>query len=181
LLKEFLRRTLPREVSVDAGFIRRVTDENWSDDRSPLPPDIATPQLDIIIHDTQHYAPLLRAEDFVVVLPQAVKAVIEVKKTLDHGSLTEALENLTRTTHLLRKWRNQPYHVFTGIFAFGLDDGLAPPTKPISDSFKNCFQKALDARGGDCEMPRLLIALPRFALEPVGKGFLQAGYRRRNH
>src|SRR5258708_4756055 len=107
LLKEFLRRTLPRHVSVDSGFIRRVSDADWSQNSSTLPPDspIATPQLDIIVHDTQRYAPLFRSEDFVVVLPEAVRAVIEVKKTLDRGKLTDAVTSIATTTHLLRKWR----------------------------------------------------------------------------
>ena len=30
LLKEFLRRTLPGQVSVDGGFIRRVSDADWT-------------------------------------------------------------------------------------------------------------------------------------------------------
>jgi Domain of unknown function (DUF6602) len=167
LLKEFLRRTLPRHVSVDTGFIRRVSDTDWSQKLAALPRDapIATPQLDIIVHDTEKYAPLFRSEDFVVVLPEAVRAAIEVKKSLDWSSLAEALENIAKTTHLLRKWRHEPYRVFTCIFAFGLGDNLSPTTKPLSDSFANSYQKALDTFRGDCELPDLLIALPRLALQ----------------
>lgn len=166
LLKEFLRRTLPKEVSVDGGFIRRVYDTDWRHgSKFPLSSEapIATPQLDIIIHDTHGFAPLMRSEDFVVVLPEAVRAVIEVKKTLSWNSLDESLANLTETTHLLRKWRNDPHRVFTGIFAFG--DELNPPSKPISESFQPLYQKHLDKYEGDCELPYLAMALPRFALQ----------------
>lgn len=85
LLKEFLRRTLPRHVSIDSGFIRRVSDTDWTK-TGITPPTlapgspVATPQLDIIVHDSTEYAPLFRSEDFVVVLPEAARAVIEVKK-----------------------------------------------------------------------------------------------------
>ena len=166
LVKEFLRRTLPRHVSVDSGFIRRVSDTDWSQKLPALPADapIATPQLDIIVHDTEKYAPLFRSEDFVVVLPEAVRAVMEVKKCLDRSKLAEAVENIGTTTHLLRRWVHQP-RVFSGIFAFSLGDSLSPATKLISDSFRSCYQETLDRLEGDCEMPDLLVALPRLALQ----------------
>jgi hypothetical protein len=168
LLKEFLRRTLPKHVSVDGGFIRRVSDADWTvGAKSPLAADapIATPQLDIIVHDTQNYAPLFRSEDLVVVLPEAVRAVIEVKKSLTWNRLEEAVTNITDTTHLLRKWRYEPHSVFTGIFAFGLGDDLKPKKKPISEAFKGIYQTALNRHRGDCDLPHLAMALPRFALQ----------------
>jgi hypothetical protein len=168
LLKEFLRRALPGHVSVDGGFIRRVSNANWAPQaNAPLPPEapIATPQIDIIVHDTQNYAPLFRSEDFVVVLPEAVRAVIEVKRCLDWSKLSEAVTNITETTHLLRKWRSEPNRVFSGIFGFGLHDDLSPKTKLISDSFHNCYQAALDKYAGDCDLPHLTMALPKFALQ----------------
>jgi hypothetical protein len=166
LLKEFLRRSLPRHVSVDSGFIRRVTDADMSG-KSLLPADadIVTPQLDIIIHDTNHDAPLFRSEDFVVVLPESVRAVIEVKKCLDRSKLEDAVGTLAKTSHLLRKWRYEQKRLFTGIFAFSLGDDLSPKNKPFSDSFRSIFQSALDEYGGDCELPYLTMALPHFALQ----------------
>jgi hypothetical protein len=167
LLKEFLRRTLPGHVSVDSGFIRRVSETDWSQQSAALPSaaPIATPQLDIIVHDTQGFSPLFRSEDFVVVLPEAVRAVIEVKKCLDGSKLAEALEKIATTTHLLRKWRHEPHRMFTCIFAFSLGDGLSPKKKVLSKTFANSYQKALDIYHGDCELPDLLIALPRLALQ----------------
>jgi hypothetical protein len=167
LLKEFLRRTLPRSVSVDTGFIRRVSDADWSQNSPALPSNspIATPQLDIIIHDTHNYAPVFRSEDFVVVLPEAVRDVIGVKKCLDWNSLQEAVGNIANTTHLLRKWRHDPYRVFTGIFAFSLGANLDPKKKPISDSFATCYQDTLTTYQGDCELPYILMALPQLALQ----------------
>ena len=166
LLKEFLRRTLPRHVSVDGGFIRRISDTDWSRKQPALPTDapIATPQLDIIVHDTENYAPLFRSEDFVVVLPDAVRGVIEVKKCLDRSKLSEAVETIGKTTHLLRRWVHQS-RLFTGIFAFSLDDGLSPATKVVSDSFRSVYQETLDTFEGDCDLPVLLMALPRLALQ----------------
>ncbi|MCA9074737.1 MAG: hypothetical protein KDA93_06875 [Planctomycetaceae bacterium] len=168
LLKEFLRRSLPRHVSVDNGFIRRVMDADLSTgSKAPLPTDadIVTPQLDIIIHDTDHFAPLFRSEDFVVVLPESVRAVIEVKKCLDRSKLEDAVGRLAKTTHMLRKWRFERNQLFTGIFAFSLGGDLSPKNKPFSDSFRSVFQNAVDEYGGDCELPYLTMALPHFALQ----------------
>ena len=169
LLKEFLRRTLPRHVSVDSGFVRRVTDSDMSPGAKTTPSadaDVVTPQLDIIIHDTNHYAPLFRSEDFVVVLPESVRAVIEVKKCLDRSKLKDAVGTLARTSHLLRKWRYERNRLFTGIFAFSLSDKLSPKKKkPFSDSFRNVFQNVLNNYAGDCELPYLTMALPHFALQ----------------
>jgi hypothetical protein len=168
LLKEFLRRTLPRHVSVDSGFVRRVTDSDMSPGAKTILPtaaDFVTPQLDIIIHDTNHYAPLFRSEDFVVVLPESVRAVIEVKKCLDRSKLKDAVGTLAKTSHLLRKWRYERNRLFIGIFAFSLGDDLSPKSKPFSDSFRSVFQNVLDMYGGDCELPYLTMALPHFALQ----------------
>jgi hypothetical protein len=166
LLKEFLRRTLPRHVSVDSGFIRRVSNTDWSQSSSSLAPGtpIATPQLDIIVHDSNDYAPLFRSEDFVVVLPEAVRAVIEVKKRLDCSKLDEAVKTIGKTRQLLRRWRHESYKVFTCIFAFSLGDDLAPKTKKYSDSFENRFRETLTEFNAICEAPDLLMALPRLAL-----------------
>jgi len=158
----------PRHVSVDSGFVRRVTDSDMSPEaNSPLPPDagIVTPQLGIMIHDTSHFAPLFRSEDFVVVLPESVRAVIEVKKCLDRSKLEDAVDTLAKTTYLLRKWRYEQNRLFTGIFAFSLGDDLSPKSKPFSESFRSVFQSALDDYGGDCELPYLTMALPHFALQ----------------
>lgn len=166
LLKEFLRRTLPRHVSIDSGFIRRVSNTDWSKSSSSLPPDapIATPQLDIIVHDSTDFAPLFRSEDLVVVLPEAVRAVIEVKKRMNWSRLDEAVKTIGRTRQLLRRWRHESYKVFTCIFAFSLDEDLAPKTKQYSDSFENRFRKTCEECDGICEAPDLLMALPRLAL-----------------
>ena len=171
LVKEFLRRTLPRHVSVDSGFIRRVSEADWSKSSSSLAPGapIATPQLDIIVHDSIDYAPLFRSEDFVVVLPEAARAVIEVKKRLDWSKLDEAVTKIGKTRQLLRHWRHESYKVFTCIFAFSLGDDLDTKTKKYSDSFENRFRQTLTEYDGICEAPDLLMALPRLALQQISR------------
>src|SRR3954451_17798037 len=71
LLRVFLRQVLPQRYSIDTGFIRGHPVE--IDGRSYF----ASPQIDVIIHDSYDYSPMLRSGNFVVVLPDAVEAVIE--------------------------------------------------------------------------------------------------------
>lgn len=161
LLKELLRRTIPRRFSIDTGFVHGVTLPSIDTNSEGT---FCTPQLDIIIHDVTDFPPLFRSEDFVIVMPDAVRAVIEVKKTLTHSSLNEAASNLTLTRSLLRRWSPNHFdNLFTGICAFALDDGLKPQ-KGFSDSFKNCYTKTVVTYKGLCECPSLLVVLSEFAL-----------------
>src|SRR5438876_151530 len=73
LVRSFLRDVLPKRYSIDKGFIRGIVMPRQ---------EYVSPQLDVIIHDTAEYAPILRSGEFVVVLPDAVVGYLEVKKTL---------------------------------------------------------------------------------------------------
>ena len=168
LLKEFLRRTLPGKYSVDSGFIRRVSEECVQPHPDVLSePAIATPQLDIIVHDSTNYAPIFRSGDFVVILPQAARAVIEVKKCLNRKRLKEAVKTIGRTRHLLRRWDAiGRCNVVTCVFAFS-SKGLSPKNKQYSDSVKTVYSETMNTFDGCCEAPDLLIALPDLAFLPV--------------
>jgi len=160
LLREFLRRALPGRYAVDTGFIRRV-----SEDCSGVPPEpeIATPQLDIIVHDSINYAPIFRSGDFVVVRPEAARAVIEVKKCLNSVKLKEAVKTIGRTRHLLRRWDAiGRCNVFTCIFAFS-SRALSLKSKQYSESVKTIYSDTMNVFDGRCEAPDLLIALPELA------------------
>jgi hypothetical protein len=124
LVRAFLRETLPKRFSVDTGFVlgNRIN-VPW---RSGNPAAMhwklttASPQLDVIVHDTDNFAPVLRTGEFVVVLPDAVRGVIEVKKNLTSGQLKTALLNLAVTRHLVNQWRGLgTIPLFTAIFTFG--------------------------------------------------------------
>jgi hypothetical protein len=88
LLREFLTRVLPKSVSVDSGFIYGFGTVE------------ASRQLDVIIWDSLHYAPVFRTGEFVIVAPEAVIAVISVKTSLESSELKSAYENLLSVTPL---------------------------------------------------------------------------------
>jgi hypothetical protein len=96
LLRGLLRRLLPERYRVATGFIERCPR-----------------QLDIVVFDGIDYAPLFREQEVVVVPRESVRAVIEVKTTLESGSVDESLGLL----HEVFGWPHCP-PVFRGVFAF---------------------------------------------------------------
>jgi hypothetical protein len=74
LLQTLLRKHLPERYHVATGFIH------------PCPR-----QIDVLIYDRIDYAPIFREEDLVVVPPEAVRAVIEVKTDLSKAQLQSSL------------------------------------------------------------------------------------------
>ena len=120
LLKEYLRKNLPKKYSVDTGFIRcnpQPTVEDGGGNTTDY--IIASPQIDILIHDNYEYTPIYKTGDCAIVEPESVAAIIEVKKNLTHAELRSALNNITESYQVT--WPDRTYdpsRVFKGIFAF---------------------------------------------------------------
>lgn len=97
LLQALLRKHLPERYHVATGFIDRCAR-----------------QLDIVIYDRIDYAPVFREGDLVVVHRESVRAVIEVKTSLDPKGLKDSLQLLEDVGAY--DDRDPPF--FKGIFAF---------------------------------------------------------------
>lgn len=83
LIREYLRRYLPRDLEVLTGFILRSAVVCGGNDRSRKRDEHEnSSQLDIIVYDTAHYPVYQRFGDSVIVPPEGVIAVISVKKHL---------------------------------------------------------------------------------------------------
>lgn len=146
LLRAFLRETLPSRFSVDTGFILgSSTSVPWRSANAPAfawKQTAASPQIDIIVHDTDNYSPVLRTGEFVIVLPDSVRAVIEVKKRLTSGQLKSALQNLAVTIDLMTQWTISVNRLpFTGVFAFEADEDLVPNGDHISATYNNRYNE----------------------------------------
>ncbi|OFY24255.1 MAG: hypothetical protein A2W98_15335 [Bacteroidetes bacterium GWF2_33_38] len=88
ILRSFLKNYLPKSVSVEQGFI---LSENG----------MLSKQCDILIYDSNFYAPFYRINDIVVVPSDSVIAVIEVKTTLNKSifhSVIDYFENISMIT-----------------------------------------------------------------------------------
>lgn len=84
LFRDFLRKFLPPNLSADKGFFYgRATLEGE---------DTHCPEIDILIHDTQTYRPIFRMGDFVIVQPQAVRGMIQVKRTFSQTQVKKGVK-----------------------------------------------------------------------------------------
>jgi len=88
ILRSFLKNYLPKSISVEQGFILSQNGE-------------MSKQCDILIYDSNYYAPFYRINDIVVVPADSVIAVIEVKTTLTKQIFHNAIiyfENISYIT-----------------------------------------------------------------------------------
>lgn len=97
MIRDLLRRCLTSKYSVDKGFIfgRRMKDGT----------EVHSPEIDVLVHDSHRYRPIYRLDDFVIVQPEAVIAIIQVKRTLTSLTLKKAIENLVDAKFHLRDCR----------------------------------------------------------------------------
>lgn len=127
LLRELLQRHIPQRFHAATGFISGFDE-----------------QLDIIIYDQIEYAPIFRVGNLVVVPPEAVRAVIEVKSSLTPTTLLDALEHLEGFRYA-PGFRMPP--AFMGVFAFkrnGTSNALAAK---IADYYRDDLDKDLGVTG----------------------------------
>ncbi|WP_295763018.1 DUF6602 domain-containing protein [Undibacterium sp.] len=107
LLIESIRNYLPKSLSVGTGFVMfphsdlapRAGEHFDSLNKSAF---CVSRQCDILIFDGDQYPPVFRDGDFVVLRPEAVKAVIEVKGTI---SIEETRKLVDSCIDFGRKWR----------------------------------------------------------------------------
>lgn len=135
-LREFLREHVPTRFVVTSGFITDHDPELANQvDRTSL-------QIDCLIHDHNHFAPLFRTDEFAIVSPAPVVAIVEVKSTLTlsketlgiddpdmfskldgrrykwAGSLVEALANIKSAIDVMEEASICRGTYFTGIIAY---------------------------------------------------------------
>lgn len=118
LLQTLLRKSLPERYHVATGFIHGCSR-----------------QLDVVIYDRIDYAPLFREGDLVVVPPESVRAVIEVKTDLTAANIRDSLSLLDEVAYF--DDLNPPF--FKGVFAF--ESSIA--AQQIYSSVENFYDKEL--------------------------------------
>ena len=101
ILMNYLKRILPKNLSVGTGFVRNG--------------DQITTQIDVIIYENS--IPLLFSEgDFVVTTPENVIGIIEVKSRFRLGDLKEIIEKANENGYKIAQ-RNDK-NIFNGIFSY---------------------------------------------------------------
>jgi hypothetical protein len=173
LLRDFLRRMLPKTYSVDKGFIYGRTTIDKIIQHSP--------EIDILIHDTQHYSPLFRMDNFVIIQPGAVRALIQVKRTLNAKELDSGIENVVygklHWVNLMLQANKsvfkQPYHVFSAVIGFDEDETTPKSGEPYRRRLRHWHELVATRYDRPGEAISLL-ALPEFIGSLKGRFVLNA-------
>lgn len=119
MLRDLLKNVIPKKFEVSTGFVVAATKEGKP---------IKSKQIDILIWDSTNYAPIFRDKDFVIVPPEACKAIIEVKGKLTSEEfknslkLTDSFIDFISTEYLSHQFKINKY-----IFAYEIDKNLKFP------------------------------------------------------
>ncbi len=149
IVRSLLMRVLPSSLTVSTGFVRGNPHMNIE---SKL--KVASPQIDILIHKTSTFAPIYEQGIVSVVLPDAVSAIIEVKKRLKTDLLADAVRNIAMTLQLLiAHRRNGIENMFSGVFAFSNEVSLE------TDSVKDILLTEAKKYGTYAFLPQLIVIL----------------------
>ena len=99
LLKNVIADYLPSRYSVGTGFV--MFPDLVKQENAPHRHQVSN-QLDLIVYDSANYPVIFKDGDFVIVRPEAVRSIIEVKGSLDLGEIKSALDNFIDYG---RKWK----------------------------------------------------------------------------
>jgi hypothetical protein len=97
LLADAIRDFLPRTVEVGTGFVMFPHAETEPYDESQYHDPLnhsafsISRQCDILVYDVAKYPAVFRDRDFVIIRPEAVRGVIEVKGSLSRRDVSDAL------------------------------------------------------------------------------------------
>lgn len=125
ILKKIIQRHLPKDISIGTGFIATKIEETIS----------TTSQIDLILYQNS-YPPLFREEDFVILHPDPVCAIIEVKTNIPNSKpqLEEILNTASRNAIKVLQNKNQNnIKFFNGIFSYDTEMNI----KAVLDAYKN--------------------------------------------
>ena len=114
LLMNHLKKILPSNVSIGTGFVKNG--------------EQITSQIDLIIYDNTRPIPFSE-EDFVIVFPESVYGIIEVKSKITSGMITETIVNANDNGRIIGK------NIFNGIFGYETEFSFSN-NRPLADSIK---------------------------------------------
>lgn len=148
LLKGCLRNFLPSRYSIGTGFIVFINDSHELKELHPNNTDIlnlkshsTSHQLDIVIYDDTDYAPILRDGDFVVLRPESVRSIIEVKGFLSDSGVVDCVKKCVSLGRLWKEYsdRYNQYQSYAeggtklhslGLFIMGWNVAVNKDSKP---------------------------------------------------
>ncbi|WCL51003.1 DUF6602 domain-containing protein [Leptospira sp. GIMC2001] len=110
VLKNVIKRFLPEKYIIGTGFvIKQNTDSSEH---------ASSRQIDLIIYDNS--SPVLFKEgDFVILTPDAVRGIIEVKANIQNQGLTSVLKQANENGNFIFSGKDDKEHLFfNGVFSY---------------------------------------------------------------
>jgi hypothetical protein len=108
LLAKTIYEYIPRSFDVGSGFVLFPTKPDLKSIKNPdfdplnMGSHILSRQCDIIVYDSSSYPVVFKDDDFIIVRPESVKSVIEVKGAISPSQMKSILENCF---DFANKWR----------------------------------------------------------------------------
>lgn len=138
ILREFLKNYVPKHYSVGHGFIFKNHNE-------------ISNQCDILVYDSSFFPPLFKQGDFVVLSPESVMNVIEVKTEIKPGKsfLDNSIENI-RSVRKLNSRISGLIFGFSGSSPVTIMNGLTEYYRNSSVSLKEIFELMVNIKMGYC-------------------------------
>jgi hypothetical protein len=153
LLSQLISESLPSRYAVGTGFVlfpkeRTFTGSPPSDfDALNRSDHEVSRQCDIIVYDKYDYPAVLQDGDFVVVLPEATRAIIEVKGTLKSSEIDNSVGHLIdfglkwQQCDRFYRSKHSPYLHEPSLFILAWQIGANTDGTPQSDAKR--FQEAI--------------------------------------
>lgn len=110
VLKNIIKRFLPEKYSVATGFVIKQTENRGE--------HLSSRQIDLIIYDNA--SPILFKEgDFVIMTPDSVRAIIEVKANIQNQGLTEIIRRANENGQFIFSGKYDKTQLFfNGVFGY---------------------------------------------------------------
>lgn len=146
LLREYLRRYLPKGLEVLTGFILRPAVKTGKTGKERLSEsDRHSTQLDIIVFDSASYPVFQRFGSSVIVPPEGVVGIISVKKHLYDGDIKKECEALFDAATLCETvYSNNPKNKVRGPY-LAVVSVKSKIKKPKTDTLEWIFDQATSA------------------------------------
>lgn len=109
VFQNILRRFLPKSLEIGTGFIIKPTERGVHNNSK---------QLDVIIYDNS-FPVLFREGDFVIMTPEGVRGIVEVKANLTNQNVEQVINTCNQNgKYIFDGKENKDNKLFNGIFSY---------------------------------------------------------------
>jgi hypothetical protein len=136
VFKNILKRFLPNNLEIGTGFIIKPTGRGIHEESK---------QIDIIIFENSHPI-LFRESDFVIMTPEGVRGIVEIKANLLSRNITQVIQTCNSNGKFIYEGKQKKTKIFNGIFSYeshsntaNLRNTLRKQYNEIDDEQKDLF------------------------------------------